>query len=230
MKPLRIYGLLTFILPLFVCSGSLLSQSTDMGNWLIYIGNQKISPRWMLWNEVQHRNYNALGDLEQLLIRAGAGYDIAEGKGNLLCGYGYIHARPYVGSENERADIIEHRIWQQIISRQNFGPLSVQHRYRFEQRFIEDQYRTRFRYFLGLNLPLNKPKMERRAVYLALYNEVWLSPQRNVFDRDRLYGGIGYVFNEYLRMETAVMNQIYESHFRTQFQIALFNNLPLIKS
>ena len=44
------------------------AQKTDVGNWFIYFGNQKINDKWSFWNEVQYRNYNFAGDLEQFLI------------------------------------------------------------------------------------------------------------------------------------------------------------------
>ena len=46
-------------------------QSSDFGNWLIYIGNKKVNSKWNIHNEVQYRNYDAIGDLEQLLLRTG---------------------------------------------------------------------------------------------------------------------------------------------------------------
>ena len=57
-------------------------QDSDFGNWLIYIGNKKINSKWNIHNEVQYRNYNAIGDLEQLLLRTGLGYTFNESKSN----------------------------------------------------------------------------------------------------------------------------------------------------
>ncbi|WP_367889182.1 DUF2490 domain-containing protein [Polaribacter filamentus] len=48
-----------------------LSQNNDFGNWLIYIGNNKLNSKWSIHNEVQYRNHNTIGDLEQLLIKTG---------------------------------------------------------------------------------------------------------------------------------------------------------------
>jgi len=45
------------------------AQSSDFGNWLIYIGSKKVNSKWNIHNEVQFRNYDAVGDLEQLLLR-----------------------------------------------------------------------------------------------------------------------------------------------------------------
>jgi len=40
-------------------------------------------------------------------------------------------------------------------------------------RYVEDQdFRTRYRYAIFLNIPLNKPLIEPNAVYLSLYDEV----------------------------------------------------------
>ena len=46
------------------------------------------------------------------------------------------------------------------------------------------------------------------------------------FDRNRLYGGVGFVINKNFRVETAIMTQIFENKNRPQFQLVLFNNLP----
>ena len=52
------------------------AQESDIGNWFIYLGNQQIAKKWNWSNEVQYRNYNAIGDMEQLLLRTGIGYNL----------------------------------------------------------------------------------------------------------------------------------------------------------
>ncbi|WP_370694501.1 DUF2490 domain-containing protein [Klebsiella pneumoniae] len=39
----------------------------------------------------------------------------------------------------------EYKTYQQHITVQNFNKLSLQHRYRFEQRFIEEDFKLRLR-------------------------------------------------------------------------------------
>jgi hypothetical protein len=134
------------------------AQSSDLGNWLIYFGNKKINSQWNWHHEVQYRNYNAIGDLEQLLLRTGIGYNLTENNNNLLLGYGFIHSQNYLDNTEDKVMVDEHRIFQQFITRQSIARVKVQHRYRFEQRWIEDtDFRLRFRYFLALNIPVNKP-------------------------------------------------------------------------
>lgn len=200
------------------------SQESDLGNWLLYFGNMKIKNDWNWHNEVQYRNYNAIGDLEQLLIRTGIGYNLTENNNNVLLGYGYILSQNYMEDSDDKVNINEHRIFQQFITRQNIGIVAVQHRYRFEQRFIESDFRMRFRYFLSINIPLNNKDMIDHTVYLSAYNEIFLNTSGNKFDRNRLYGGIGYRFSKTTRLEIGYMNQFLPNTNRDQINIVSFIN------
>ena len=222
MNRLRLFLFLLF-------PATLLAQESNTGNWLMYLGNQKINDRWNWHNEIQYRNYNFAGDLEQLLLRTGIGYNLSANNNNLLLGYAYIHGEPYVAGTDEKTTVNENRIYQQFISKQQFGRVYLQHRYRIEERFIGDDFKMRFRYFFSLNVPVTKKEMTTNAIYLSAYNEIFLQPQSPVFDRDRIYGAIGYVFNPNLRAEAGWMIQLYEDRSRGQFQFVLFNNLPLKK-
>ncbi|HWH63395.1 MAG TPA: DUF2490 domain-containing protein [Ginsengibacter sp.] len=206
------------------------AQKSDVGNWFIYFGNQQINKRWNWWNEVQYRNFNFAGDLEQLLLRTGIGYNLTENNNNILLGYGYILSNPYVTGTNDKTTTTENRIYEQFITRQNFGRVFIQHRYRLEERFLSSGYKMRFRYFLSFNVPINKPLIEKGSLYLSAYNEIFLNFKSPVFDRDRLYGALGFAINKYLRIETGIMYQIYETSSRPQFQIVFFNNSPLSKN
>jgi hypothetical protein len=202
------------------------AQKTDTGNWFLYFGNQKINNRWNWHNEVQYRNYNFAGDLEQLLLRTGIGYNLTENNNNVLLGYAYVHSEPYITGTDEKSSTNEHRIFQQFITKEKFGRVNIQHRYRFEQRFIEEDFKMRARYFLSLNVPINKKEMEKNAVYASAYNEIFINTEPNYFDRDRIYGGLGYCFNKNFKVEAGVMTQILSNSSRTQFQIMFFNSLP----
>ncbi len=130
------------------------AQQSNLGNWWIYFGNKQISSKWNWHHEVQYRNYNFVGDLEQLLLRTGLGYNLTENNNNIHLGYAFIHSQNYVENSDDKISIDEHRIYQQFITRQNAGRVFWQHRYRFEQRFFSNDFRLRFRYFLALNIPI----------------------------------------------------------------------------
>ena len=197
-----------------------------IGNWLIYFGNQKINDKWNWHNEIQYRNFNLVGDLEQLLLRTGVGYNLTNNNNNVLLGYGFIYSEPYITGTNSKKNINEHRIYQQFLTKHSINRVNIAHRYRIEERFIENDFMIRFRYFLSLHVPINKKEMTKNAIYFSAYNEIFLNAKKPVFDRNRLYGGIGFVINKNFRVETAIMTQIFENRNRPQFQLVLFNNLP----
>jgi len=201
------------------------AQKSDLGNWLIYFGNVKLNSKFNWHNEVQYRNYNAVGDLEQLLLRTGVGVNLTENNNNLLLGYGFILSQNYVGNSDEKVDVNEHRIYQQFITKQRIGRVGLQHRYRFEQRFVADDFKMRFRYFLGFNLPLNKQEVTDGTFYLSSYNEIFLNSKDNVFDRNRLYGGLGFRLNSTLKMEVGYMNQFFGGRNRDQMNFMAFVSL-----
>jgi hypothetical protein len=200
------------------------SQDSSLGNWLLYFGNMKIKSDWNWHNEVQYRNYNAIGDLEQLLLRTGIGYNLTENNNNLLLGYGYILSQNYIEGTDDKVDVNEHRIYQQFITRQKIGIVGVQHRYRFEQRFVEADFKMRFRYFLSLTVPINNKEMTDQTVYFSAYNEIFLNTSGTIFDRDRLYGGFGYKLSKTVRLELGYMNQFFSKGGRDQINMITFIN------
>jgi hypothetical protein len=203
-----------FMLPIFVGA-----QDSNFGNWMIYFGNKKFNSKWNLHHEVQYRNYNAIGDLEQLLLRTGLGYNLSENN-NILLGYGYILSENYLAGTDDKVKVNEHRIYQQFITKQNFKGIALQHRYRFEQRIVEDDFKLRFRYFLGVNIALSQK--ETAKFYLSAYNEIFLNTKTSIFDRNRLYGGLGYKINDGVRVELGYMNQFFETASRDQLNIITF--------
>ncbi|MBW8523554.1 DUF2490 domain-containing protein [Chryseobacterium chendengshani] len=203
----------------------LFAQKSDLGAWYMYFGNNKISKKLNLHNEIQYRNFNGIGDLEQLLIRTGIGYDLNENNNNILLGYGFILSQPYVNGE--KRENIEHRIFQQFITKQKFGRLNIQHRYRLEERFLQNDFRMRFRYYLGLNIPVTNKEMLPKTLYISAYNEIFLHLDSPVFDRNRVYGALGFVINKNMKIEAGYMNQIQENRNRGQVQIGFYNNIPL---
>ncbi|MCY0976621.1 DUF2490 domain-containing protein [Chryseobacterium wangxinyae] len=213
--------LISFSLPTY-------AQKSDLGAWYMYFGNNKISKKLNFHNEIQYRNFDGIGDLEQLLIRTGIGYDLTENNNNVLVGYGFILSQPYLNGE--KRENIEHRVFQQFITKQKFGRFNLQHRYRLEERFLQDDFRMRFRYYLGFNIPITNKEMLPKTLYLSAYNEIFLNLDSPVFDRNRVFGALGFVINKNMRIEAGYMNQIQENKNRGQIQIGFYNNIPFTRN
>ena len=224
MKTPNIKFHICLLLLLFFVPKVSLSQDSNLGNWLIFIGNKKLDSKWNIHSEVQYRNYDAIGDLEQLLLRTGVGYNLSENNHNVLLGYGYINSENYSGDTSEKITVNEHRIFQQFTSKQKIGTVSLTHRYRFEQRFVESDFKMRLRYFLAFKVPLLKTEEMPSKLYLSAYNEIFLNTESSVFDRNRVYGGFGYQINKNIRVEAGYMSQLFETSSRDQFNLITFVN------
>ena len=213
-------AVLTILLTL---PSSMKAQDSDFGNWLIYFGNKKLNEQWNIHHEIQYRNYNAIGDLEQLLLRTGVGYNVND-MNNVLLGYGYILSENYIGESDDKISVNEHRIFQQYITKQNIGKVSLSHRYRLEQRFVEEDFKLRFRYFLSLKIPLKIKEKGTSPLYLSAYNEIFLNSKSSIFDRNRVYGGLGYNLSENIKIELGYINQFFETNSRDQINLITFVN------
>ena len=202
----------------------------EMGAWYMYILSTRFKKDslWGFQGDIQYRNFNLIGDLQQLLIRGGFTYMPKESPLKLTLGYAYIGNGTPGDSDDQTT---EHRFYQETSFPLKLGKgIYSNHRFRYEMRFVEDQdFRTRYRYALFLNIPLNKPVIEPNTLYLALYNEVFINGQRKIgngkivsfFDRNRLYGALGYVFRKGLKMQFGMMRQTSNKFGKNQIQLSL---------
>lgn len=221
---------LSLLLPI---SGKAQINEDEIGAWYMYFFNTtfKESP-WGIQGDIQYRNWNIAGDLEQLLLRGGITYKPKNADVKLTLGYGNITTGKY-GPDNSTSS--ESRIYQEALFPVKFGKrFYTNHRFRYEQRFNENQdFRTRYRYNLFLNIPLNKAAMDDKTLYLALYNEIFINGQRNIgngnsveiFDRNRLYIALGYMIKKGLKIQLGIMNQTTDSWRKNQFQFSFHQKI-----
>lgn len=215
--------LLLLVLPL-----SLLAQQEETGNWLMYFGTNKVSDTFSVHTELQYRNHTlAPVNIEQLLLRMGLNYHFSE-KAFVTCGYAYI-ANHEFESEQSAPESEEHRIWQQFILTNTIGRVKFEHRYRLEQRWTKNDYRNRFRYRLMMFVPLNKPKIEEGTLFVGIYDEVFLNGKKDFFDRNRLYGALGYQLNKTTSLQVGMMHQQLNDFGKWYLQFAVVLNLDFRK-
>ena len=217
----------------FLSSGSLFAQVNEnkVGAWYLYIWNAHIKEtKFGIQGDIQYRNWNIMGDLEQLILRGGLNYNPNKNI-QLSAGYAHITSGIYGDSNSTTA---ENRIQQDILLPYQISErIYLKHRFRFEQRWVEDQdFRTRYRYNLFVNIPLNKKDFSKNAIYLAFYDEVFLNGQREIgdgrtvetFDRNWLYGGLGYALKDNLKVQLGFMEHTSNNFSKGQLQLSLHHN------
>ena len=204
-----------------------------LGAWYMYFYNTEFKEsQFGLQGDIQYRNWDLGGDLEQLLLRSGLTFKSKSANIKLTLGYGHITTGAY-GSSNSTTT--ESRIYQEALFPVRFGKIfHTNHRFRYEQRFVENQdFRTRYRYNLFLNIGLNNTEMQKNTLYLALYNELFINGQRDigdgnsveVFDRNRFYSGLGYIIKQGLKVQFGIMTQSTNSWKKSQLQFSLHQKL-----
>lgn len=232
---------LKFILAFFLFQFSISPFATaqidqsQTGAWYMYFfkGTFKES-NWGIQGDIQYRNWDLGGDLEQLLIRGGVTYKPVKTDILFTLGYGNITTGAF-GDDNSTTQ--ESRIYQEALFPKQFGNrFYTNHRFRYEQRFVERQdFRTRYRYNLFLNVPLNKANMEAKTIYLALYNELFINGQRDIgdgkrvefFDRNRFYSALGYVIKKGMKVQLGIMNQTTNTWSKNQLQFSFHHNFNI---
>ncbi|MFS4416049.1 DUF2490 domain-containing protein [Maribacter sp. 2307ULW6-5] len=204
-------------------------DQAQTGAWYMYFYNMQFKDsQWGIQGDFQYRDWAGLGDMEQLLLRSGLTFRPKEA--NILFTLGYANITSGVPGDNDDTSG-ENRIYQEALIPHKVGKrYYLTHRFRYEQRFVEGQdFRTRYRYMLFFNVPFNKTSLEKDAIYLALYNELFMNGQtdignnRNVslFDRNRTYLGMGYVLSPKVRVQLGWMNQKTDNWGKGQLQFSL---------
>jgi len=212
-----------FLLPFFS-----ISQEDKVGNWLMYFGTNRISENFSIHTEIQFRNHTIFpNNTEQWLFRAGLNYHFSE-KALGTTGYAYISSFEY-NSEQKHPETEEHRIWQQFILTNKLGGVKFEHRYRVEERWVADDFKMRLRYRLMLFVPLNNPIIEKGTIFLGIYDEIFINTEETFFDRNRLYGSIGYQINKDVNVQAGMMHQQLNSSGKWYLQFALFYNTDFRK-
>lgn len=232
MKMKKVIILLTLVYIPFLGISQNEPDDSQLGAWYMYFFNKSFkNSQFGIQGDYQFRFWNAGSDLEQILLRTGATYKPKNA--NILFTLGYANIT--TGQFGESTTTVnENRIYQEaLIPHTVGGRFLFSHRMRYEQRWNEGQdFRTRYRYNLFLNVPLNKLELDKNTIYLALYNEIFINGQKPVgdgrtvelFDRNRTYIGMGYGLLSGLRMQLGWMLQTTNSWSKGQAQVSLHHN------
>lgn len=196
--------------------------SNQQHAWITYQGNHKLSSKWGLHTEYQWRRSDYFQDWQQSLARIGLDYHF-HSNAFLSAGYGNIITFQY-GNMPVNHSFNEHRIWEQFTQTSTVGRISLQHRYRLEQRFLENYvksgsdivrsgtlFRNRIRYRALAYIPLNNSSMTDKTLFININDEVFLGFGQgigtNILDQNRLQIALGWKFNASCMIQAGYLNQ-----------------------
>ena len=191
--------------------------------WVLYTGTHKLTERVNLLTEYQWRRANGFQDWQQSLLRTGLEYEIIP-KVSVMGGYAWVRSFPY-GAQPILHEFDEHRLFEQVNLVSKVGRLEVQHRYRIEQRFLEQYalgntgavvqvdpiFRNRIRYRALALLPLSRKTMEDQTLFLSVNNELFVGVgkgiAKNPIDQNRFIAALGWRFNTNANVQVGYLNQ-----------------------
>lgn len=185
---LRSFFLLLFLLP-FLLQG----QVTDpgLGSWTVLNLRGRIGGPFYFLLETQTRSLQFYNKFFYHEFKGGAGINLNK-RFNLFVGLGKYDSYTRGGNFMLPRTADEVRLWQEGTIKDDIGRLFFEHRFRAEQRFFTTGYRNRFRYRLGLAVPINKKKIENKTFYFSAFNEIFLTNLAPHFERNRFFMGAGY--------------------------------------
>ncbi|MEE4278848.1 MAG: DUF2490 domain-containing protein [Halieaceae bacterium] len=229
-----VFFLLFFFVSAVVTPAASQAQVDDsqLGAWYMYFWNTENKDTGFGWQgDIQHRNWDLLGDLEQLLIRGGRTWRPEGSNFKYTLGYANITSGAFGDSDSTSS---ENRIYQEALGSQVLADRwFLTHRFRLEQRWVDGQdFRNRVRYFLAANYPLNQPTLAEGAWYLSFYNELFVNLEQDIgdgrsvdyFDRNRTYAAVGHSLSNRLRLQFGYMWQENANFGKGQLQFNLFHS------
>ena len=192
--------------------------------WVVYEGDHKLAQKWALHTEYQWRRVDWLRDPQQQLARLGLVRTLSD-RVKASAGYTYFQSHRYGAyAEVPGQAEPEHRLYEDISLADKLGRLGLSQRIRLEQRWLGArnqrgegpvqtwEYQNRIRYQLAAEFPLQGPTIGDGEFYLNAFDELFIGFGQNVgdnvFNQNRLSGGVGYQFTSDAKLELNYLYQV----------------------
>ncbi len=218
--------------------------------WYGYFGDHKIAKKWSIHTEYQLRRTDFIAFWQQSLARFGVNYHFTD---QVMFTIGYAQAQTFSYGElpiakldlqgNEQS-FPEHRIYQDILLKNNTGRFEISHRFKLEERFLGNIYDSkndripgkwnfvmRFRYRVRIAMPIQGNTIDDNEFYIHAFDEILIGAgekiKNNIFDQNRFNIGVGYKLNKNCKFEIGYFNQIVmkpASHPITKLPVVESNN------
>ncbi len=188
----------------------------NFNQWFVYSGDHKVSEKWGVHLEGQWRRWEFTSP-QQLLLRPAINYHLTDNV-TLTGGYAWVSTHR-AGQYPTLVPNNENRLFQQVAIAHKAKRLSLVHRFRLEQRWLEKRtigpngeritlgsnYFNRARYMFRLTTPINE------NWYFAAYNQLFINmaPLKGTssFGQNRAFAGVGFGIYKDSKLEFGYMQQ-----------------------
>lgn len=168
----------------------------------------KIHPKFFLYAEGQLRGIEDYSYPDYYEIKGGIGYNLTKNHKP------FIGIGRYGNYKNRIMDKEEFRFWLQDVIDLKAGKFKFENRFRAEKSWfyepVKDVHsdRIRLRYRLNISVPLNAESVKPGTIFANAYDEVFfITTEKPLFARNRVFGGFGYQIDENFGMATGYLWQ-----------------------
>ena len=215
--------ILIYILVLPIIGFSQKQIDVNNNSWWNYSGTHKLTNKVSLFTLYSWRRNDFVKNWQQSLVRVGVSYKLSDNF-TITPGYDWVVTFPY-GKQPTAVQFTEHRIFEQFVLKNKVNRIYFTHRYRFEQRFLENaslgldnqkitdgyRLRQRARYRLTITIPLNHKTMEDNTIFLTVFDEVFINfgkgTANNSLDQNWVSAALGWKFNSKMNVKLGYQNQ-----------------------
>jgi hypothetical protein len=180
-------------------------EGDQLGSWYVYNGFFKFSPKTELFLETQVRTFEPISNAQTFFFRGFFNYNFTE---NFQLGFSqeYHENWSYAENPDDRINTSEYRIALQGMLFQQVNRVSIQHRYRYDFRFLDENGKQRMRYRLQLGIPISNKEMGKGVWFTTLGNEFLIDMAPAIgFSQNRIYGMLGYQISKSSNIQVGYM-------------------------
>jgi len=181
------------------------SQNKRLGTWTLINTEYYFKHKYFVWAEVQTRSQGVYNDFFYHELKGWLGFK-PNNNVTFLLGAGQYAT---YGTDGDFKSPVSHefRLWEQLVLNNTFTRGKIEHRYRIEQRWREGEYRNRFRYRFNPVISINKSGLQKGSLFVTAYDEIFFTDVGPHFERNRIFGGMGYQFTKPLMVQVGWINQ-----------------------
>lgn len=200
----------------------------QVGSWFTVSGTYRISNKLSFNNTIQSWHYEIADNFNFLFTKVAVNYHISP-KLTTALAYGFMDIDR--GFEKEGPHTYENRLMEQIGYKQKLAKLTIDHRFRIEQRFLnkptsKNILANRLRYRIGTKLKLNN------TLFIRLNNE-FLSTIKtkeiDAFSENRAYIALGINMIKSTHIQVGYLNRKIKDLDLHRLQLSLFYKIDLRK-
>lgn len=197
---------LLFALLTLTCFLNINSQSLSedyLGSWYTYGSSHRINEHFSINPYAELRFYEASSNYNLAFVSLRGNYHF---KSNQSIGFGYAYLNiDTVFEFDNQPNVHEHRLFEQFSLSDNYNKLSINHRARIEQRFLDftvrSELQSRFRYRLKLTFNVDE------TLSIVMSEEPFVNFQDQVFHENRFYAGLGLKILEGSHIQIGYLKQ-----------------------